>query len=323
MAKYRVAVTDYDYENLDPERAVLDPIGAEIVENQAHTPEAVIAGVRGADAILTEYAPMTEAVMASLAGSGCKGIVRWGAGLDNVDIPAATRHGIQVCNVPDFGVDDISDHAIGLMLCAVRKLVPMCNSVQAGEWNVTAFKPIRSLKDSVLGVVGPGRSGLMVAGKARAFGMRVIAYHPNRGPEFFAEHGLEQVSLDDLCRRADVISLNLPLRPETRHIIGERELGLMQPHAIIVNTARGGVIDSEALARALRDGRIGGAALDVLDKEPPPPDHPLLGAPNCIITPHGAYFSERSYHNLKTLAAEEIARLLQGQPPRCPVNRIS
>ncbi|HYU19370.1 MAG TPA: C-terminal binding protein [Chloroflexota bacterium] len=320
MARFRVVVTDFDYPNLDDEHAVLDPLGADIVEHQAGTEAELIEACRGADAVMCEYAPLTEPVLASM--KGVRGVVRWGVGVDNIDVAAATRHAVQVCNVPDFGVDDISDHAIALTLAAVRKIVPMANAVQAGQWDVSAFKPIFPLRGSTLGVIGMGRTGSQVARKAQAFGMRVVAYQPNRAAQFFAERNATPLALDELLSTSDVVSVHASLKPETRHLLGERELGLMKPTAILVNTARGGLIDSAALARALREGRIAGAALDVLEREPAAPDDPLLGAPNCLITPHAAYYSEASFHALKRMAADEVARLLLGQPPRSPVNDV-
>ncbi len=314
-------MTDYDYEHLDEIHRVLEPLGVELSEHQATTEAEVIDVARGAVALLVEYVPITEAVIGAL--DGLRLIVRFGVGYDNVDVAAATRHGVSVCNVPDFGSEDIADHAFLLLLAAARKLVPMANSVQAGRWDVNEFKPIFRLRGQTVGIVGLGRTGSAVAARARAFGMRAVAYHPNRPPEYFAERGATPVELDELLRTADVVSLQATLNPQTRHLIGERELGLMKPTAILVNTARGGIVDGAALARALREGQIAGAALDVVEREPIPRDEPLLGLENCLITPHGAYYTEESVRDLKTFAAEEVARLLRGESLRNPVNRIT
>jgi D-3-phosphoglycerate dehydrogenase len=316
--RYRVVVTDYDYVSFDDERAVLEPIGAELVLNQARTEDELIAVCRGADAVLCQYAPMTAAVIDAL--QHCRGIVRYGVGVDTVDLDAAARRGIPVCNVPDYGTDEVSDHTITLLLAAARKLIPMANDVQAGLWDVNRYTPIGRLAGRTLGIVGLGRIGSAVAAKARPFGMRRVAHDPYRPADYFAERDVEPLALDDLLRAADFVSVNAPLTAETRHLIGARELARMRPTALLVNTARGGLVDGAALARALREGQIAGAALDVLETEPMPPHDPLLGLPNCLVTPHAAWYSEEASHALKRLAAEEAARLVTGQPPRCPVN---
>ena len=319
--RFRVVVTDYDYPALDEERAVLEPIGAELVPNRARTESELIVACRGADALLNQYARLTAAVIDSL--DRCRGIVRYGVGVDTVDLAAATRRGIPVCNVPDYGVDEVSDHAVTLLLAAARKLVPLADAVQRGTWDVNLVKPIRRLRGRTLGLIGLGRIGGAVARKAGPFGFEVIAHDPYRTAAYFAERGVEPVGLDALLARSDYVSIHCPLSEETDHLIGERELALMKPAAILINTARGGIVDGRALAVALRTGRIAGAALDVLEREPIPADDPLLGLPNCLLTPHAAWYSEEAFRALKTLAAEEVARLLLGQPPRCPVNDVT
>jgi D-3-phosphoglycerate dehydrogenase / 2-oxoglutarate reductase len=320
MKRFRVVVTDYDYPSLDEERAVLEATGAELDPHQARTEAELVAICRDADVVLTQYAPLTARVIDAL--DRCRGIVRYGVGVDTVDIPAATRRGIWVCNVPDYGVDEVSDHAVTLLLALARKLIPMAEAVQAGRWDVNEFKPIRRLRGRTLGLIGLGRIGSAVARKARPFGLRVIAADPYRPAEYFAERHVEAVGLDDLLAAGDYVSVHAPLTEETHHLIGERELGLMKPTAFLINTARGGVVDGRAVAGALREGRIAGAGLDVVEREPIAPDDPLLGLPNCIITPHAAWHSDEAFRALKTLAAEEAARLLLGQPPRCPVNEV-
>ncbi len=319
--RFRVVVTDYDYVSFDEERTVLDPIGAELVLEHARAEDELIAVGRGADALLVQYGRITARVIDAL--DGCRAIVRYGVGVDQVNIPAATRRGIWVCNVPDYGTDEVSDHAVTLLLASARKLVPMANSVQAGHWDVNEFKPIGRLRGRTLGVIGLGRIGSLVAHKAQAFGLRVIASDPHRSTDYFAERDVESVVLDRLLAESDFVSVNAPLTDETRHLIGERALGLMKPSAILVNTARGGLVDGAALARALREGQIAGAALDVTEQEPIPSGDPLLGLVNCVLTPHAAWYSEEASRALKTMAAEEVARILQGQPPRCPVNQVA
>jgi len=319
--RFRVVVTDADYPHLDEERAVLEPIGAELVREQALAEDDLIRVCRGADVLLNQYAKLTERVIDSLVG--CKGIVRYGVGFDVVDMPAATRRGIVVCNVPDYGTDEVSDHAITLLLAAARRLVPMANGVQRGTWTVDPYKPIGRLRGRTLGIVGLGRIGALAARKAQGFGLRVVAHDPYRSPAYFAELGVEPMGLDELLRVSDYVSIHAPLSDETRHLIDADRLAVMKPTTFLVNTARGGLVDGDALAEALRAGRIAGAALDVTEAEPIPRDSPLLGLENCIITPHAAWYSEEGAQALQRLAAEEVARILLGQPPRCPVNEVS
>jgi D-3-phosphoglycerate dehydrogenase len=313
-------VTDADYPDLAQERAILEAIGAELVREHVRSEEDLIRVTRGADVLLNQYARLTAPVIDAL--DWCKGIVRYGVGFENVDLEAASRRGVVVCNVPDYGTDEVSDHAITLLLAVARKLIVLAQGVQNGVWSVEPAKPVGRLRGRTLGIVGMGRIGSLTARKAQAFGMQVIAYDPYRAMHELAEHNVGRVDLDTLLQTSDYVSIHAPLSPETHHLIGERELALMKPTAYLVNTARGGLVDAAALARALRDGRIAGAALDVFEAEPIPSDHPLLGLDNCIITPHAAWYSDESAAALQRLAGEEAARILLGQPPRCPVNRV-
>src|SRR5215212_1170588 len=318
--RYRAVITDADYPDVSEQRAVLEAIDAELVWENLRTEEALVAGLAGADVLLTQYAPLTARVIESL--DHCKGIVRYGVGYDSVDLAAASRRGIYVCNVPDYGSDEVSDHAVTMLLVIARKIIPLAQNVQAGVWSLEPIKPVWRLKGRTLGIVGLGRIGTMTAAKARAFVLRVIACDPLLPAAAFAERSVERVELDDLLRQSDYVSLHAPLSDETRHLIGERTLALMKPTAFLVNTARGGLVDAEALARALRDGRLAGAAIDVTEIEPIPRNSPLLGLDTCVITPHAAWYSDESSSALQRLAAEEAARLLLGEPPRCPVNRL-
>ena len=318
--RYRAVITDADYPDVEEQRVVLEAAGAELVWENLWTEDALIARLAGADVLLTQYAPLTARVIDSL--DRCRGIVRYGVGFETVDLAAATRRGIFVCNVPDYGTDEVSDHAITLLLAVARKLIVLAQGVQNGVWSVEPAKPVGRLRGRVLGIVGLGRIGTLTAAKAQAFGIRVIAYDPLQPAAYFAARSVGRVGLDELLRESDYVSVHAPLSDETRHLIGERTLGLMKPTALLVNTARGGLVDGDALARALRAGQIAGAAIDVAETEPIPRDSPLLGLENCIITPHAAWYSDESSAALQRLAAEEAVRLLRGEPPRCPVNRL-
>jgi len=318
--RFRAVIADAEYPDVAQERAILEGIGAELVRLQVKDEDALIPALAGAEVILAQYAPLTARVLATL--DRCRGIVRYGVGYDTVDVGAATRHGIYVCNVPDYGTDEVSDHAITLLLAITRKLIVAAQGVQNGVWSVEHIKPVGRLRGRTLGIIGLGRIGSLTASKAQAFGIKVIAHDPLVSAEAFAERNVTPVSLDELLQTSDFISVHAPLSAETRHLIGERALGLMKPTAFLVNTARGGLVDADALAQALRAGQIAGAAIDVLETEPIARDSALLGLENCILTPHAAWYSDEAAAALQRLAGEEAARLLLGEAPRCPVNRL-
>lgn len=313
-----VAATDSVFPSLEPERRVLDPLGVELRAGQCRSEEEIIALAGDADGILNCYAKMTARVIAGLGR--CRIIARYGIGVDNVDVDAATRAGILVTNVPDYCVDEVSDHALALFLALGRRIVAADQRAKAGSWDVLAHAGIRRLRGQTAGLIGFGKIARAVAAKVQALGMRVLAFDPFLDPEMIARHGATAAALDRLLAEADVASVHVPLTPETRGLIGERELARMKPTAFLINTARGGIVDETALAAALEAGRLAGAALDVLGQEPPPADHPLRRAPNVILTPHMAFYSREAVVEQQTKAAEEVARALRGEPPRSPVN---
>ena len=317
--KFVVAITDYVFPSLEPERAVLHALGAELRPAQCKSEEEIIELTQGADAVLNCYAKMTARVIEKLGR--CKIIARYGIGVDNVDLAVATRAGIVVTNVPDYCIDEVSDHALALLLALARRIAIADGAVQGGAWDVVAHAGIRRLRGQTLGLVGFGKIAVAVSAKAQAFGLRVLACDPFVGSEAMARHGVQAVDFDGLLAESDAISIHVPLAPETRNLIGARELTRMKPTAFLINTSRGGIVDEQALATALKENRLGGAALDVLSVEPPPLDHPLRQAPNLILTPHLAFYSRESVIELQTKAAEEVARALKGEPPRSPVNR--
>jgi D-3-phosphoglycerate dehydrogenase len=314
-----VAITDYVFSSLEPERAVLEPLGVELRPQQCGSEEEIIELAHDADGVLNCYAKMTARVIEKL--SRCKIIARYGIGVDNVDLVAASKARILVTNVPDYCVDEVSDHALALVLSLARKIVAADAGVKSGNWSVTAHAEIRRLRGQTLGLLGFGKIAKALASKAQPLGMRVLVYDPYLEAELVSHHGAEAVSLDRLLAEADAISIHVPLSPETHNLIGQRELARMKSTAFLINTSRGGIVDEPALAEALKAGRIGGAALDVLSVEPPTQDHPLREAPNIILTPHLAFYSRESVIELQTKAAEEVARALKGEPPRSPINR--
>jgi D-3-phosphoglycerate dehydrogenase len=317
MAQFQVAVSDIVFPNLDRARAVLSAIGAELRLAEEPKPEAILRVAKDADALLATYAKITAEMIRQM--TRCRIISRFGIGVDNVDIPAATERGIVVTKVPDYCIDEVSDHAMALLLSAVRK-IPLANSlVQQGRWEMPAVVPIHRLRGTVLGLVGFGRIPQLVAPKAQSFGMRVVSFDPYIPKDVFERANVESVDFPQLLKVSDYVSIHAPLLPETQGLFNADAFRQMKPHAYLINTARGPIVDEAALARALDAGQLAGAALDVMTKEPPT-GSPLLGRPNVIITPHTSFYSEESLNDLETKAAEEVVRVLKGQAPKNPVN---
>jgi D-3-phosphoglycerate dehydrogenase len=313
-----VAVTDYVFPSLEPERAVLAPLGVELRPRQCRSDEEIIALAQDADAVLNCYAKITARVIENL--KRCRIIARYGIGVDNVDLAAASTAKILITNVPDYCIDEVSDHALALLLALARQITTADGKVRAGAWDIVPHAGIRRMRGQTLGLLGFGKIARALASKVRTLGMKVLAYDPYLAPDLISGHGATAAQLDRLLLEADAISIHVPLSPETRNLLGRNELARMKPTAFLINTSRGGIVDEEALALALRENRLGGAALDVLSVEPPAADHPLRQAPNLILTPHLAFYSRESVIELQTKAAEEVARALKGEPPRSPVN---
>ncbi len=317
MPQPLVGVSDSVFPNLDPAREVLAKIGGELCLAQDSTPEAILRVAADADALLVTYAKITAEMIRQM--KRCRIISRFGIGVDNVDIAAATFAGIVVTKVPDYCIDEVSDHAMALLLTLVRK-IPYANSlVHAGRWEMPAVAPIHRLRGTVLGLVGFGKIPQLVAPKARAFGIKVIAFDPYIPLDVMTRAGVEKVEFDELLKRSDYVSIHSPLLPETRHLFNAEAFRKMKPTAYLVNTARGPIVDEAALAHALDAQQIAGAALDVLSQEPPA-GSPLFGRNNVILTPHTSFYSVESLVELQVKAAEEVVRVLSKQAPRNPVN---
>ena len=314
----RVFVTDWDYPSLDLEREVLERAGLELVPTQCRSEDDVIRECGVADALLNQYAPLTRRVLENLPH--VRAIARYGVGVDSVDVEAAGERGIAVCNVPDYGVEEVSDHAIGLVFALARGIHRHDRAVRSGTWDFSIARPLHRMRGKTLGLVGLGRIGRATARKGAGLGLRVIACDPKADAPGFDPGPAAMVRFDELLPAADYVSIHVPLTTKTRHLFDDRAFGLMKRDALLVNTARGGVVDTDALVRALRDDRIAGAALDVLEQEPLPAGHPLLSLENCLVTPHAAWYSEEAFVELKTKAAEEVAAVLTGGRPRYCLN---
>jgi D-3-phosphoglycerate dehydrogenase len=312
-----VGVSDSVFPNLEPARAVLSKIGAELHLADEPKVEAILRVARDADGLLVTYAKITAEMIREM--KRCRIISRFGIGVDNVDIAAATAAGIVVTKVPDYCIDEVSDHAMALLLAAARK-IPFANArAQAGHWDLRAVVPIHRLRGGVLGLVGFGRIPQLVAPKAKAFGLQVLVFNRYGPPEVLTRAGVEGVAFADLLKMSDYISIHTPLMPETNRLFRAEVFAQMKPTAYLINTARGPIIDEADLARALDAGQLAGAALDVMTQEPPT-GSPLFGRDNVILTPHTSFYSEESLVDLQTKAAEEVVRVISRQPPRNPVN---
>jgi D-3-phosphoglycerate dehydrogenase len=312
-----VAVSDSVFPNLDPAGAVLAKVGAEIRLAKESKPEAILEVARDADALLTTYAKITADMIRQM--TKCRIIARFGIGVDNVDIPVATSQGIVVTRVPDYCLDEVSEHSMALLLALARK-IPFANSrTHAGNWKMPEVVPIHRLRGTVLGLVAFGQIPQLVAPKAKAFGMRVVTYDPYVPDEVLSRAAVERVDFDELVKISDYISIHTPLMPATHHLFNADVFSRMKPTAYLINTARGPIIDEVALAQALDMGQIAGAGLDVMEKEPPG-SSPLFGRDNVIVTPHTSFYSEESLVDLQTKASEEVVRVLTGQAPKNPVN---
>jgi D-3-phosphoglycerate dehydrogenase / 2-oxoglutarate reductase len=314
----KVVVTDYVWDSLEVEREAVAGL-AELVALQTKKPEEFLPEAADCDALLNTYAgPITADVMARMPK--CRIIARYGIGVDTIDVAAATAAGIIVTNNPTYCVEEVAEHTMALLLACARKVAFYDRLVRAGRWEVPPGKPMFRLVGSTLGLVGFGHIARQVAVRAAAFGMRVLFFDP-----YVAEGGLDapgrKTSLEELLRASDFVSLHPPLTPETRKLVGDEALARMKPSAWLVNCARGPIVDTDALVRAIEAGRIAGCALDTVDPEPLPDPHPLRGRENVILNPHVAWYSEESMRGLNAGAPAEVRRVLSGEWPVNVVNR--
>lgn len=310
----KVVVVDGGYDSYDTERAVLAPLGAELVVAPCEgDPARVVEVARDADAVMVRETPLPAETLDRL--ERLRAIVRYGVGTDNIDVGYALGRGIAVANVPDYGVEEVSEHALALLLAVKRRLFQRDAAVRAGAWGDVRALPIHRTRGATLGLIGAGRIGLAFLEKARPLGFaRTLVYSRDVLPV-----GAEAADPERICREADVVSLHVPLTAQTRNLIDARRLAAMKPTAILINTARGGLVDEAALAEALRAGRLLGAGLDVFAEEPLPADSPLRQAPNCVLSDHSAWYSEEAVQDLQRKAAEEVRRALSGEPLANPV----
>jgi D-3-phosphoglycerate dehydrogenase len=315
---YRVAIIDDRFGAYEQEESILGPI-ATLEVTRSTDPGDIAAGVRDADAVIVNLEPIPRPTIEGMRR--CKIICRYGVGYDNVDIAAATECGIWVARVPDYGIEDVSDHALGLFLACVRKIPYTDRGIRDGGWGFRRNRPSYRIRGKTFGLLGYGAIARALHRKLSGLGLaRVLAHDPYVDePEMHAA-GAEPASVDELLAASDYVSIHAPLTPETRGMIDQARLAAMKPTAIIVNTARGGIIDEPALAEALRAGRIGYAALDVFETEPLAADSPLRELDTVILTDHHAYYTEESVVELKTKAAQRVRTALEGGVPEAALN---
>ncbi|MFE4428047.1 C-terminal binding protein [Peribacillus butanolivorans] len=310
---FKILLTDYEFEHLQYEEDVFQESGLDIdfIKAQCKTEEEVIELAKEVDAILNQYAPVSRRVIGSLENT--KIISRYGVGVNTIDLDAAKEKGITVANVPDYGMEEVSNHALALLLSWARKVTLLNNEVKKGNWDFKACVPIHRFNEQTVGVLGFGRIPRRFVEKVKPLGFKTAAYDPFVSAEDMAAVGVQKMNLEEIICEADYLSVHVPLIDDTFHLINEERLKQMKRNAVIINTARGPIIDEKALAEALEKGIIAGAALDVTEDEPVSIDSPLLKMDNVIITPHSAWYSEEAMIELRQKAAKNIVQVLSGE----------
>lgn len=326
MDRPKVVIADYDFGDVEVERAILEQAGLRLVAIQAKSEDELIVEAKDCDAVINQYARVGAKTIAAM--SHCRVIARYGVGVDIVDVEGATKRGILVTNVRDYCTEEVADHVMAFLLTWARALPRFDRAVRAGRWGWQQGRPIHRLRGRTLGIVAFGRIARAIAARGAAFGLRVAAFDPYVDDAVFREHGVTKLDKAELIAQSDYLVLQVPMTPETFHFIGEAELRAMKPEAILINTGRGPEVDNAALYRALHEGWITAAGLDDLEDEPAkrrdwsPQGNRLFELDNVMFTPHSAYYSEESIRLARETAANEVARVLTGQKPQFPVNRV-
>ena len=320
MSKFKVVVTDHEYESMEIERQEMSKIDVDFYDSyQCKTEDEVIDATKDADGVIVQYAKITPRVIDHL--KKCKVISTYSIGVDKIDIKSATAKNICVANVPDYCVDEVSDHAVLLMLAIARKLTLLNGKVKSGVWDYKVSKPIYRIKGKKLGLIGFGKIPKLVAKKAQSFGMKVYAYDPYITAEEMSKYDVSRMEFDDIIQTVDFVSIHVPLLPSTKEMFNEAAFKKMKKTSYLINAARGPVVDEKALIEALQNKEIAGAALDVVYKEPISKDNLLVKMDNVIITPHVAWYSEESAEALQRTTAQQVVQELEGYYPKNLVNR--
>jgi D-3-phosphoglycerate dehydrogenase len=314
MAKYRALYTDYPWADVEIERQFLAEADCELIVSPDNKEETLIGLAPGMDVILTCWAPVTARVID--AADRCRHIARTGIGLDNINVPRATERGIVVTNVPDYCINEVAEHTIGLIYALGRGIAGYHLATKNGQYDLVAGLPAERISGKTLGIIGLGQIGKILARLARGVGMRVVGTNRSKT----AHDGVDWLHLHDLLAQSDYVSVQAPLTPETKHLINRETLRMMKPTAYLINTARGGLVDHAALAEALDQGVIAGAALDVQTPEPPDLSQPPYNDPHVIVTPHVAFYSSQATEELRTRVGRQAVAFLRGERPENIVN---
>jgi len=314
----KIVVTDYEFPDLRHEQAVVEKAGFELTVGKCRTEDELIALCSDADGVINQYAQITPRVIAAM--KSCKVISRYGIGVNTIDVPAATKAGICVANVPDGSLEDVSDHAAAMILTLARGLNRFTAALRVGRWNYAEAKPLFRMKGKTLGLLSLGKIAQNLARKMASFGVRIIATDPFVNAAAAKRLGVTMVDLDTLYRESDFLSLHVPLTDSTTGMIGAAQLALMKPTAILINMARGPVVDQAALVDALQNKRIAAAGLDVFEVEPLPPGHPFATMPNVVLSPHCGWYSEESEVEIRTKATQNVVDVMLGHLPTYHVN---
>jgi D-3-phosphoglycerate dehydrogenase len=318
MSRYTVLVTDYAWPSLEIEREVLARVDADLLVAEGQDPDELTVLAPQADAILTNWRRIPPEALD--AAARCLVVSRFGIGVDNIPVDRATELGILVTNVPAFCIDEVSDHTMALVLACARRVVPLAQSVRQGSWNLQLAQGLHRLRAQTLGIVGFGAIARALVPRAAGFGLQVLAYTPRLDAASLPVGVAKVATMDELLAASDFVTLHAPATSATKGLIGEREFRQMKPSAYLINTSRGALVDEAALARAVAEGWIAGAALDVLAIEPPAEANPLLALDGVLVTPHTAFYSEEAVADLETRAAANVATVLSGRLPDAIVN---
>ncbi|MDD5705300.1 MAG: C-terminal binding protein [Kiritimatiellae bacterium] len=322
MATKKIAITDYVFDNLDIERGVLEPNGCSLISQRSGKDPAALAGlVSDADAVITQFAPVDAAIVGAMRKA--RVIVRYGIGVDNVDLQAAAAKGIPVCNVPDYCTDEVADHTLAMILELTRRICSNALKVRAGVWGMgVPFEAMHALKDMTVGVVALGRIGREVVSRLKPFKCRILVFDPVVPAAAVRAAGCEPATLDELLAGSDLITLHCPSTEQTKRMINARSIARMKPGAMLVNASRGTLVNTDDLVAALRAGHIAAAALDVADPEPLPAGHPLVAMDNVLINAHIASVSPQAVKKLRTDAASTALAAVRGQKLSNVVNGV-
>lgn len=314
--QYRVVITDCDHGSIEEEKEEFGRMGAELILAQVQEEKDLIRVCKDADGLVNQYALLTRRVLENLPK--CKVVSRYGVGVDSIDLKAATDLGIIVANVPDYCMDEVANQTIAMILTLIRKTAFFDRKVKSGEWDFRQGIPIYRTKGKTMGLIGCGKIGLEVAKRISAFGVKVMTFDPylEKAPE-----GVELKDFDTVLKESDFISIHCPLNDSTRHLIGDEAFKKMEKKPFLINTSRGPIIDGKALIQALEQGLISGAGLDVLEKEPPDSQNPMLKMENVVLSPHIGFYSEESISELKRRTAKNVSDVLMGRGPDSVVNR--